>query len=231
MEGGQGKLTGKLKWDGDFLTPDYQTLLGTINLHLIKGRLLEVNSDAAKLLNVLSLQSLFKFATLDLQGSIGNIVAKGTAFNSIESGFDISNGIAKTNLFTMELDQARVAINGQINIPKETQDLRVTVFPTIDAAAGSVVAAFVINPIVGLSALVGQYLITDQINRAMQTDYLVQGSWTDPEIIPLDQKGQPIDSKTLDNIRSKGLLKEQSKPNAPSAPNPSPPTSTTSTPI
>ena len=231
VEGGQGKLTGKLEWDGDFLTPDYQTLLGTINLHLIKGRLLEVNSDAAKLLNVLSLQSLFKFATLDLQGSIGNIVAKGTAFNSIESGFDISNGIAKTNLFTMELDQARVAINGQINIPKETQDLRVTVFPTIDAAAGSVVAAFVINPIVGLSALVGQYLITDQINRAMQTDYLVQGSWTDPEIIPLDQKGQPIDSKTLDNIRSKGLLKEQSKPNAPSAPNPSPPTSTTSTPI
>lgn len=223
VEGGQGKLDGKLEWDGNLFEPDYATLSGKINLNLMKGRLLEVNSDAAKILNVLSLQSLFRFATLDLQGSLGNIVTKGTPFNSIESGFDINAGIAQTSLFTMELDQARVAVNGQINIPKETQDLRITVFPTIDAAAGSVVAAFVINPIVGLSALVGQYLITNQINRAMQTDYLVQGSWTDPEIIPLDQKGQPIDSKTLDNIRSKGLLKEQSKPNAPNTPNSSSP--------
>ncbi len=221
VEGGQGKLDGKLEWDGNLFEPDYATLSGKINLNLIKGRLLEVNSDAAKILNVLSLQSLFRFATLDLQGSLGNIVTKGTPFNSIESSFDINAGIAQTSLFTMELDQARVAVNGQINIPKETQDLRITVFPTIDAAAGSVVAAFVINPIVGLSALVGQYLITNQINRAMQTDYLVQGSWTDPEVITLDQKGQPIDSKTLDSIRSKGLLKEQAKPNAPNTPNPS----------
>lgn len=230
VEGGQGKLTGKLEWDNNLFIPDYETLSGKIALNLEKGRLLEVNSDAAKLLNVLSLQSLFRFATLDLQGSLGNIVAKGTPFNSIESSFDISNGLAQTNQFTMELDQARVAINGQINIPKETQDLRITVFPTIDAAAGSVVAAFVINPIVGLSALVGQYLITNQINRAMQTDYLVQGSWTNPEVIPLDQKGQPIDQKTLDSIRTKGLLKEQAKPNAPNTQNASPSASPTTSP-
>ena len=222
VEGGQGKLTGKLEWDNNLFNPDYETLSGKIALNLDKGRLLEVNSDAAKLLNVLSLQSLFRFATLDLQGSLGNIVSKGTPFNSIEISFNISNGVAQTNQFTMVLVQARVAINGQINIPKETQDLRITVFPTIDAAAGSVVAAFVINPIVGLSALVGQYLITNQINRAMQTDYLVQGSWTDPEVIPLDQKGQPIDQKTLDSIRTKGLLKEQVKPSAPNTQNASP---------
>ena len=215
VEGGQGKLDGKLEWDGNLFAPDYATLAGKIKINLIKGRLLEVNSDAAKILDVLSLQSLFRFATLDLQGSLGNIVTKGTPFNSIESNFDINAGIAQTSLFTMELDQARVAVTGQIDIPKETQDLRITVFPTIDATAGSVVAAFVINPIVGLSALVGQYLITNQINRVMQTDYLVQGSWTAPEVIALDQKGQPINSKTLDSIRSKSLLKEQVKPDAP----------------
>jgi uncharacterized protein YhdP len=111
----------------------------------------------------------------------------------------------------MDLDQARVAMNGQINLAKRTQDLRITIFPTIDATAGSL-AAFAINPIVGLGALVGQYLITSQINRNLQSDYLIQGSWTSPEVIPLDQKGQPINPKTLDTIRSKDLLKEQSKP-------------------
>jgi uncharacterized protein YhdP len=121
----------------------------------------------------------------------------------------------------MILDQARVAMTGQINVPKETQDLRVTIFPTIDATAGSL-AAFAINPIIGLGAVLGQYLITNQINRTMQTDYLVQGSWENPEVIPLDQKGQPLDAKTLNTIRTKNLLKEQTKPDLPNS-GPTPP--------
>lgn len=211
VEGGQGKVNATIEWDGDPFEPKYDTLAGRATLNLEKGRLLEVNTSGAKLLDVLSLQSLFRFATLDLQGSLGNIVTKGTPFNSIDASFDINNGIAQSKQFTMSLDQARVAMNGQINIPKQTQDLRITIFPTIDATAGSL-AAFAINPIVGLGALVGQYLITSQINRNLQSDYLVQGSWDNPEVIPLDQKGQPIDSKTLNTIRSKDLLKEQSKP-------------------
>jgi uncharacterized protein (TIGR02099 family) len=221
VEGGQGKLNAKLNWSGPLFSPQLDTLEGNVAINLEKGRLLEVNSNAAKLLNVLSLQSLFKFATLDLQGSIGNIATKGSPFSSINSNFDIANGVAKTKEFTMELDQARVLMSGQINIPQETQDFRVTIFPTIDTTAGSL-AAFAINPLVGLSVVVGQYLITSQINRSMQSDYLIQGSWTDPEVIPLDQKGQPLDAKTLETIRTKNLLKEQSKPNAPTAPSSNP---------
>ncbi len=212
VEGGQGKLNAKAEWDGAPFSPKYDTLSGNASINLEKGRLLEVNSSGAKILDVLSLQSLLRFATFDLQGSLGNIVTKGTPFNSINSSFDINSGIAQVKQFNMILDQARVAMSGQINLPKQTQDLRITIFPTIDATAGSL-AAFAINPIVGLGALVGQYLITNQINRNLQADYLVQGSWENPEVIPLDQKGQPVDSKTLDSIRSKDLLKEQSKPN------------------
>jgi uncharacterized protein (TIGR02099 family) len=213
VEGGQGKLTANIDWDGSPYKPKYETFSGKVSLNLEKGRLLEVNTSGAKILDVLSLQSLLKFATLDLKGGLGNIVTKGTPFSSINSNFDITDGIAQTKQFTMNLDQARVAMSGQINIPNQTQDLRVTIFPTIDATAGSL-AAFAINPIVGLGALVGQYLITNQINRNLQSDYLVQGSWENPEVIPLDQKGQPLDAKTLNTIRSKDLLKEQTKPDS-----------------
>ena len=213
IEGGKGKVTGKLEWVGSPFEPQLETLAGKVNFDLENGRLLEVDSDTAKLLNVLSLQSLFKFATLDIQGSVGNLISRGTAFNSIVSKFDIRDGVARATQFTMELNQARVAMSGIINIPKETQDLRITIFPTLDATAGSL-AAFAINPIVGLSVVVGQYLLTNQINRAMQSDYLVQGSWSNPEILPLDQTGQPLDHNVLDNIRTKGLLKEQTKPRA-----------------
>ena len=221
IEGGQGKVSADVEWDGTPFAPKFETLSGKASLNLEKGRFLEVNSDGAKLLDVLSLQSLFRFATFDLQGSLGNIVTKGTPFNSLSSNFSINNGIAQTKQFDMNLDQARVAMSGQINIYKKTQDLRITIFPTIDATAGSL-AAFAINPIVGLSALIGQYLVTSQINRGLQSDYLVQGSWADPEVIALDQKGQPIDAKTLNTIRSKDLLKEQSKPGSESTPSSTP---------
>ena len=222
VEGGEGTLNASLSWFGPLFAPAYDSLAGDISINLIKGRLLEVNTDGAKLLDVLSLQSLFRFATFDLKGSLGNLATKGTPFNSINSNFEITKGIAQTKQFTMILDQARVAMTGQINFPNETQDLRVTIFPTIDATAGSL-AAFVINPIIGLGAVVGQYLITNQINRTLQTDYLIQGSWEHPEVIPLDQKGQPLDAKTLETIRTKNLLKEQTKPSSPNSAPASPP--------
>ena len=218
IEGGQGQVAAKVEWDGSPFKPKFETLSGKASLNLTKGRLLEVDTSGAKLLDVLSLQSLFRFATLDLKGSLGSVATKGTPFTSIDSDFDISSGIAQTKQFNMVLDQARVAMSGQINIPKQTQDLRVAIFPSIDASAGSL-AAFAINPIVGLGALVGQFLITNQINRNFQSDYLVQGSWEDPDVIPLDQKGQPIDPKTLDRIRSKELLREQDRPDYTNAPN------------
>ena len=222
VEGGEGKLNASLSWRGSPFSPAYDSLAGNVSLDLAKGRLLEVNTDGAKLLDVLSLQSLFRFATFDLKGSLGNLATKGTPFNSITSNFEVAQGVAQTKQFTMILDQARVAMTGQINVAKETQDLRITIFPTIDATAGSL-AAFAINPIIGLGAVLGQYLITNQINRTMQTDYLVQGSWENPEVIPLDQKGQPLDAKTLETIRTKNLLKEQTKPNSPNSAPANPP--------
>jgi len=222
VEGGEGKLTANLTWSGPIFTPIYDSLAGNVIINLAKGRLLEVNTDGAKLLDVLSLQSLFRFATLDLKGSLGNLATKGTPFNTFTSNFEIAQGIAQTKEFTMVLDQARVAMTGQVNVSKETQDLRITIFPTIDATAGSL-AAFAINPIIGLGAVLGQYLITNQINRTMQTDYLIQGSWENPEVIPLDQKGQPLDAKTLETIRTRNLLKEQTKPSSPNTAPTSPP--------
>lgn len=221
IEGGDGNISGKLAWNGSVFQPQLPTLNGKINVALEKGRLLKVDTTAAKLFSVLSLQSLLRFATLDLQGSLGTVVSQGTAFKTITGDFAVNNGIAKTDNFLLQLDQARVAIVGSIDAPKENQDLRITVFPSIDATSGAL-AVFAINPIAGLGALIGQYLVTNRINKAMQSDYLVQGSWTDPEIIPLNQQGQPLDPKVLDGIRTKGLLKEQIKPSAPSpnAPNP-----------
>ena len=213
VEGGKGTISAKLDWSGPPYNPSFDTLAGNVKLNLENGRLLQVDSGFAKIIGVFSLQSLLKFASFDIQGSLGNVVTPGTSFNTLSGDFVLRNGVARTQNFTMQLNQARVATSGLVNIPKQTQDLRITVFPTIDATAGAL-ALFAVNPIIGASALIGQYLISNQLNRTLQTDYLVQGSWDKPDVIPLDQNGQPLDPKVLETIRSRNLLREQKMPPA-----------------
>jgi uncharacterized protein (TIGR02099 family) len=218
VEGGKGTVNLKLDWTGPPYDPVFDTLSGKIAIQLENGRLLQVNSGISKVIGVFSLQSLLKFASLDIQGSLGNVVTSGTSFNKLSGDFVIRNGIARTENFTMQLNQARVATSGLVNIPKQTQDLRITIFPTIDASAGAL-ALFAVNPIIGASALIGQYLINNRLNRTLQSDYLVQGSWDKPDVIPLDQNGQPLDPKIIETIRSRNLLREQKMPSTPSTPN------------
>jgi uncharacterized protein YhdP len=222
VEGGKGIINAKLDWSGPPYDPSFDTLAGNVKINLENGRLLQVDSGFAKIIGVFSLQSLLKFATFDLQGSLGNVVTAGTSFNALSGDFVLRNGVARTQNFTMQLNQARVATSGLVNIPKQTQDLRITIFPTIDATAGAL-ALFAVNPIIGASALIGQYLISNQLNRTLQTDYLVQGSWDKPDVIPLDQNGQPLDPKVLETIRSRNLLREQKIPPTPTKPVPSTP--------
>jgi uncharacterized protein YhdP len=217
VEGGKGIVTAKLDWSGPPYDPDLDTLGGKIAIALENGRLLQVDSGIAKVIGVFSLQSLLKFASFDIQGSLGNVITTGTSFNKLSGDFVIRNGVARTQNFGMQLNQARVATSGLVNVPKQTQDLRITIFPTIDATAGAL-ALFTVNPIIGASALIGQYLVSNQLNRTLQTDYLVQGSWDKPDVIPLDQNGQPLDPKIIETIRSRNLLREQKMPSSPSSP-------------
>lgn len=217
VEGGKGTVTAKLDWNGSPYDPSFDTLGGQLNINLENGRLLQVDSGIAKVIGVFSLESLLKFATLNIQGSLGNVVIAGTSFSSLAGDFVIRNGVARTKNFTMQLNQARVATSGLVNVPKQTQDLRITIFPSIDATAGAL-ALFAVNPIIGASALIGQYLISNQLNRSLQSDYLVQGSWDKPDVVPLDQNGKPLDPKVIETIRSRNLLRQQKMPSIPSAP-------------
>jgi uncharacterized protein YhdP len=176
-----------------------------------KGEILQVDPGVAKLLGILSFQSLFKFATLNLKGSIGELVTPGTPFDLISAKGQLKNGLLLTDDFELLSTLARIAMRGQINLLEETQDLRITLYPRLNMASTSVAAYFLMTPVIGFSVLVGQYLFTSGLNRALEADYLIQGNWTDPEVIPLDQKGQPIDPEIIKSIRSKALINSPEK--------------------
>lgn len=218
IDDGQGKLEGNISWQGAPYAFDKKTLSGDLSFVATKGKLLKVDPGAAKLLGLLSFQSLFRLATFNVEGGIGDAVTEGTYFDKISATANLRRGVARTEDFELISSLAKINMRGRANLNNETQDLRVTIYPKISLASTSLAAFYFVNPIVGLSTLVGQFLISSSINKILQADYLIQGSWKDPEIIPLDQNGKPLKPEIIDTIRRKSLLEDQKKPTTPVAP-------------
>jgi uncharacterized protein (TIGR02099 family) len=177
VEGGSGTLAGKVVWRGGPTQIDYPTLNGNVSVDLHHGQILRVDPGVAKLLGVLSLQSLERFATLHFRDVIG----KGLPFESVTGTGQISNGIGSTDNFRMVTAPARAEIKGSVDLAQETQDLHVHIVPTISAGAG-VVAATVVNPLFGLAALAANFALSKSISKAFAVDYAVTGSWSKPHV-------------------------------------------------
>jgi uncharacterized protein (TIGR02099 family) len=177
VKNGKGTVSGQLGWDGSPAAVDLPTLNGKVNVDLHHGQILKVNPGAAKLLGVLSLQSLAHFLTLHFQ----DVVGKGLPFDKITGSGVVQNGIGRTNDFTMITAPARVELKGLVNLPKETQDLHAKIIPTVSAGAVALGAA-VINPLLGLGTLVADLLLSKSIGKAFTIDYSITGSWSKPVI-------------------------------------------------
>ena len=208
IDDGSGKLVGQINWANAPYSFDIKSLNAELSLDLIKGTILQVDPGVARLLGVLSFQGLSRIATLDIGGVLKPIVSQGTPFDRITSTGAIDNGVANIKDLSMRGPQGNIRLTGKADLVQENQDIRVTVVPNFNAGSASLAYTF-INPIIGLSTMVGQYLIADEVSKLFQLDYLVQGTWANPQIIALDNKGKPLDEKQLKEIRDKSLLKQQ----------------------
>ncbi len=177
LKGGSGTLAGKVGWRGGPTAIDYPTLGGNLSVDLRHGQILKVDPGVAKLLGVLSLQSLARFATLNFRDVIG----EGLPFERVTGTGKIENGIGRTDNFEMVTAPARAEMHGTVNLAKETQNLDVHVVPTVSAGA-AVVAAAVVNPLLGLGALVADFALSHSISKAFALDYAITGSWSKPHI-------------------------------------------------
>lgn len=185
LRDGKGKLEGRVRWIGSPLAIDYPSLGGRMSLQLENGQILRVEPGAAKLLGVLSLQSVMRLATLDFRG----IAGQGLVFDDISATGTIENGVATTQDFRLKSPAVNATMKGSADIPHETQDLHVALVPRINATSASVAAAFV-NPVLGIGTLAAQLLFADEFSKAFTQHYRVTGSWADPQIAKVGDNGQ-----------------------------------------
>ena len=173
-----GRLEGQVAWLGSPLKLDYPTLGGAFTVNVASGQFLKADPGIAKLLGVLSLQSLPRRLTLDFR----DVFSDGFAFDFLRGDVTVAQGIARTNNLQMKGVNAAVLMEGQADIDNETQDLKVVVVPEINAGTASLIAT-VINPAVGLGTFLAQMFLRRPLIESNTRELHVTGSWTDPQVI------------------------------------------------
>ena len=129
---GKGKIEGQVGWAGSPITLDYPSLTGSFNVNVESGQFLKTDPGIAKLLGVLSLQSLPRRLALDFR----DVFSDGFAFDFLRGDVKIEQGIARTNNLQMKGVAAAALMEGQADIAKETQAIKVVVVPEINAGSG-----------------------------------------------------------------------------------------------
>ncbi len=175
LKGGKGDITGNLAWLGSPLSLDFPSMDGQFKLQLGQGQFLKADPGIAKLLGVLSLQSLPRRFTLDFR----DLFSSGFAFDKVDADVGVNSGVAATRDFRMSGVAASVRIEGSANLAAETQNLRVVVVPNINADAASLAYAL-INPVIGLGTFLAQYIAREPLARAFTHVYDITGTWLTP---------------------------------------------------
>lgn len=189
--GGKGKLEGKIAWHGSPLSMNYPSMTGQFNVNIEKGQFLKVDPGAAKLLSVLSMQSIVKRLTFDFR----DVFSDGFAFDFVRGDVSIDRGMASTNNLQMSGVNAVVLIDGKSDIALETQDLRVVIAPEVNAGVASLLVASAINPAVGLGTFLAQLFLRQPLIEAVTKELHVKGTWADPLITEVKHSVKSEDKK------------------------------------
>ena len=182
---GKGRVQGQVAWQGSPFSPDYPSMAGMLKMDLESGQFLKAEPGLAKLLSVLSLQSLPRRLALDFR----DVFSDGFAFDFVRGDVRVEQGVARTNNLQMKGVNAAVLMEGQADISRETQNLHVVVVPEINAMTASLVAT-AINPVIGLGSFLAQAFLRGPLMAAATQEFRIDGTWTDPEVTRLPRSSR-----------------------------------------
>jgi uncharacterized protein YhdP len=186
---GKGKVEGQVSWLGSPFSPDYPSMGGGFNINMESGQFLKADPGIAKLLGVLSLQSLPRRLALDFR----DVFSDGFAFDFVRGDAAIEQGIAHTSNLQMKGVNAAVLMEGQADIDKETQRLKVVVIPEINVGSASLLYS-AINPLIGLTTFLANVILRRPLIDANTQEFLIDGTWVDPRITKVERSPEPTPS-------------------------------------
>ena len=177
IDGGSAFAKLSAQWPGSPLAFDLAHVDGTLDIEVEKGRILDVDPGAGRLIGLLSLQEIPRRLALDFS----DLFRSGLTFNAITGQFTLRDGSAYTDNLRITSPAADIAIRGRTGLRDRDYDQQMTVTPHAGVTL-PVVGALAGGPVGAAAGLVVQGLLNKQINQATRSQYHVGGSWDKPDI-------------------------------------------------
>ena len=182
IDGGKTKIGIEAIWDGMPSEFTLDKLYGSFELHVDKGRFLDIDPGSGRLFGLLSLQTLPRRLSLDFN----DLFKKGFTFDGIDGVFELDHGNAYTNSLLMNGPSARIDISGRTGLADQDYDQRVTVTPALSNTIP--VASALFGPAgIGVGAVIflGQKMfksIPEHVDKFLSREYSITGGWEQPVI-------------------------------------------------
>ncbi len=189
LRDGAGTVQGALFWQDFPWTVDKTKISGQINADLAKGRFLSVNSRSAKLLELLSLQSLARLSRLDID--LFGAAREGFPFDSLTGRMTLRGGKVDLENYRVVGPAGTIRLHGQVDIQAETLNLTAVVAPNLDISGAAIAAIFAVNPAVGVGAFLTQWMMQAPLSETLSVTYAVSGSIDDPQLKEVDAPPVP----------------------------------------
>jgi uncharacterized protein (TIGR02099 family) len=189
VKGGKAQLKASLGWNGHPGVIDYPSLSGEMQLRAQQGQFLEIEPGLGKLISLMSLQLLPRRITLDFR----DVFSKGFAFDRIALSGQVAGGVMALKDFRMRGSSAQVEMSGDVDLARETQNLRVRVIPRLGDSASTVIA--LVNPLLAIPAAIAQKILKDPLGHIFAFDYSVTGAWTDPTVAKLGVEARAAEAQ------------------------------------
>lgn len=184
--GGRGTIDARVTWANSPWSHRFRDIDGELDVDLRSGRLLQVDSTTVKLLELFSLQSLPRLVTL--KANPAGVLGSGFPYDEVKSHVRLDKGVLRVDDYAIDGPVARVKLVGESNVEAQTWDVKATVVPKVDASGAALAAGFLVNPLVGAGAMVGQWLFRPALEAALTQRFCVSGHWDDPVIENVDTR-------------------------------------------
>lgn len=180
MQGGQGQVQGTLQWRDLPWSLKVAGLQGDLSVDLAQGRFASVGSRSARLLELLSLQSVKRLASLNWNPA--GLMQQGFPFDTLQGEIKVNDGVLHSENYRVTGPVATIIIAGDVDLPQEVLDLYAMVVPNLDVSGAAIAAGIAVNPIVGVGAFLTQWLLKDPMSKAMAVEYRVKGDFDAPDV-------------------------------------------------
>ena len=182
----KGELDSEIElfWNGAPYQFSLTDMAGHATLDMREGVVKEVEPGAGRLLALLNLGAITRRLSLDFT----DVTKKGFTFDSIKGQLHLQQGgIMQTDNIAIKSSAAEIKIDGHTNVIDRTYDQSIFMTPNVTGTLPAVGA--VAGPVgVGVGIIVDRAAKVVGLNKVVQAEYKMTGTWEQPELTRVKRK-------------------------------------------